>query len=481
MFPRSINFHLLRPCNARCRYCFARFPETPTRLSGTEAIAVMRHVREAGGEKINFVGGEPTLHPEIERLIVAAKELGFTTSIVSNGARLTQLLSSPGGALLDWVGLSVDSTTDEGNALVGRGRPGYVAQVLAHAEQARANGAAVKLNTVVTRLNATEDLSDLVLRIAPERWKVFQVLRVRGQNEDTISDLMVDAAAFRAFVARHAGLADADIPVIAEDNDSMTDSYAMIDPLGRFFGNTGGIHRIGPPILEVGARESLASVGFDSEKLVERGGEYEWSASAQHRRLPVADGDTTKPLVVAIEGLDGTGKSTTVKLLAKELAAAVVNNPPDGLIADRARADRLAPDKRRAWYLEANRIAMEEARSHAANGPAVVLDRSVASTLAFRAAERGEVASLSDVPSRQLLPDVIVFLQLSERERLRRHQGRSEPKTGEERRLAGDRAFRRRVLVGYQRLCTHVVSAAPEPARVVGEILKVLARARGER
>jgi MoaA/NifB/PqqE/SkfB family radical SAM enzyme len=73
------------------------------------------------GEKMNFVGGEPTLHPDIDQLVLAAKEMGFTTSIVSNGARLARLLASPAGAVLDWVGLSIDSATDEGNALVGRG------------------------------------------------------------------------------------------------------------------------------------------------------------------------------------------------------------------------------------------------------------------------------------------------------------------------------------------------------------------------
>ena len=287
MFPRAINFHLLRACNARCRYCFAKFPETPTRLSTADSIEVMRRVREAGGEKMNFVGGEPTLHADIDRLVLAAKGMGFTTSIVSNGARLARLLASRAGTQLDWVGLSVDSATDEGNALVGRGGPGYTAQVVAHAQQARANGAAVKLNTVVTRHNVREDMMALVRSIRPGRWKVFQVLRVEGQNEDSVDDLLVGAREFQAFVARHRPIADAGIPVIPENNDAMTDSYAMIDPLGRFFGNTGGVHRVGRSILQAGAVEALASVGFDNDKLVARGGVYEWDRQRQRLRLSV--------------------------------------------------------------------------------------------------------------------------------------------------------------------------------------------------
>ncbi len=283
MFPRAINFHLLRTCNARCRYCFARFPETSKRLSTPEAIEVLRRVREAGGEKMNLVGGEPTLHPDIERLVRVSKEMGFTTSIVSNGSRLTSLLASPAGHRLDWVGLSIDSATDEGNALVGRGGPGYTAQVLAHARQARANGAAVKLNTVVTRHNAHEDMSAIVRAIKPERWKVFQVLRVEGQNEKLVDDLLVDEPEFRDFVGRHRALVNTGIPVIAESNDAMTDSYAMVDPIGRFFGNTGGVHRVGRSILDIGAVEALVSVGFNNDKLVARGGVYEWDHQSHHR------------------------------------------------------------------------------------------------------------------------------------------------------------------------------------------------------
>lgn len=178
--------------------------------------------------------------------------------------------------------------------------------------------------------------------------------------------------------------------------------------------------------------------------------------------------------IVAIEGLDGTGKSTTVRLLAEALGAEIVRNPPASLAADRIRADRLPPEARRAWYLDANRVAMSEARAIAACGRPVVLDRSVASTLAFGAAEREESASLGDVPTGFPLPDVIVLLELPEAARLQRHRGRSDVKTAEEGRLATDHAFRERVLAGYRRLCTHTVLALPTPQQVVREVLEIL-------
>ncbi|MDP3274805.1 MAG: viperin family antiviral radical SAM protein [Deltaproteobacteria bacterium] len=288
VFPKAINFHLLRECNAKCRYCFATFRETHGRLSTDDALAVMASVRAAGGQKMNFVGGEPTLHPDIERLVCEAKSMGFTTSIVSNGKRLARLLASSAGAALDWVGLSVDSATDEGNAAVGRGGPGYTQQIVDLATQAQGLGARVKLNTVVTKVNVDEDMHTLIRQIAPERWKVFQALRVEGQNETRIGPLLVTAEEFARFVARHQGLNREQIPLVAEDNDAMTDSYAMIDPLGRFFGNTRGVHSVGRPILQAGAAGALASVGFANDKLVARGGDYDWDRKDGKRRLAMA-------------------------------------------------------------------------------------------------------------------------------------------------------------------------------------------------
>jgi len=179
-------------------------------------------------------------------------------------------------------------------------------------------------------------------------------------------------------------------------------------------------------------------------------------------------------IIVAIEGLDGTGKSTTVRLLADALSAEIVRNPPASLSADRSGADRLPPEARRAWYLEANRVAMSEARAIAARGRPVVLDRSVASTLAFGAAEREEIASLGDVPAGFPLPDVIILLELPEAARLQRHRGRNDVKTAEEGRLATDHAFRERVLAGYRRLCTKALSALPAPEQVVRELVEIV-------
>ena len=271
----AVNFHLYKPCNYRCRFCFATFRDLRGQLSLEHALLLLRLLREAGCEKLNFAGGEPTLHPHIGPLLAESRRLGLVTSIISNGARLTQLLAAHAPDL-DWVGLSVDSADEATQAALGRGTGGHVARSLDHADQIRARGLRLKLNTVVTALNWREDMSEFVRQVQPERWKVFQVLPVGGQNDGAVDDLLITAEQFRSFVDRHAPLSANNLAPIAEDNDAMTASYAMIDPLGRLFDNSAGHHTYSAPIHEVGVARALRQIRFSLTRLVARGGKYAW-------------------------------------------------------------------------------------------------------------------------------------------------------------------------------------------------------------
>jgi radical S-adenosyl methionine domain-containing protein 2 len=271
----AVNFHLFKPCDAACGFCFATFRDVAGQLSRDDAFRLIETLRAAGVEKLNFAGGEPTLHPRIGDLLHLARQLGMVTSIVTNGSRLERLLDRHAGDL-DWVGLSVDTASEATAMAIGRSRGDQVSRAVGLAERCHVLGIRVKLNTVVCALNWQEDVSALVRAVRPERWKVFQALPIDGQNDGSIEGLLVSDAQYRAFVDRHAHLVAEGFQPVVEDNDAMRGSYLMIDPLGRFYGNTSGRHVYSAPILKVGVAAALAEVGFAPAKFIARGGSYAW-------------------------------------------------------------------------------------------------------------------------------------------------------------------------------------------------------------
>ena len=104
----------------------------------------------------------------------------------------------------------------------------------------------VKLNTVVTSLNALDDMTEVVQIVRPHRWKIFQALSIEGENDDSIEELSISKEQFVEYVLRHRrSLSEMeDCSIVAEDNEAMLGTYAMIDPIGRVYTNAHSAHPI---------------------------------------------------------------------------------------------------------------------------------------------------------------------------------------------------------------------------------------------
>ena len=132
--------------------------------------------------------------------------------------------------------------------------------------------------------------------------------------------------------------------------------------------------------------------------------------------------------LIVVEGLDGVGKSTTVRALAENLGATPMASP----IADvhrqaRARIDELAftnPLRRFRFYWGANDYdSARVLRPHLEAGRSIILDRYEITTLVAHAALGvdldPEIQAITD-PNAILPADLTLFLNLSEEERLAR-------------------------------------------------------------
>lgn len=285
----SVNFHLWQPCNMRCGFCFARFDDVQQgilpkgHLTRDNCIRVVECLGAAAFEKINFAGGEPLLCPWLPELIHVAKDYGMTTSVVTNGTRITGQWLDSVERSLDWVAISVDTLDPERLKRIGRvasGGPLSRQALLGAIEDIRRRGIRLKINTVVTAETWDDELGSFIALVQPERWKILQALLVAGQNEENFDRFAIDHAQFEAYVERNAPLAADGVVVVAESNDLMRGSYVMVDPAGRFFDNVQGKHNYSRPILDVGVEEALRDVVVDQHTFQRRGGSYDWKVPA---------------------------------------------------------------------------------------------------------------------------------------------------------------------------------------------------------
>ncbi|EQM76125.1 viperin family antiviral radical SAM protein [Stutzerimonas stutzeri] len=290
--PLVINWHLTETCNYHCQYCYATWNESarPRELihSPERTMALLselyRFFRPGnrinplasrmiwGAVRLNLAGGEPLLHVgKLPAIVSQARALGFEVSLISNGSHLDHELLDRLAPQLSWLGISIDSTCPATNRAIGRVDRrdrllalDDLASGLANARQANP-GLCLKLNTVVNRLNHSEDLGPLIRRFAPDKWKVLRMLPVVSK------DLIVSDRQFAAFVARHRAFNHI---LCAEDNQDMRESYLMVDPHGRFFQNSpliaGQGYAYSHPILEVGAEAAFDQIAFEPERFSAR-------------------------------------------------------------------------------------------------------------------------------------------------------------------------------------------------------------------
>ena len=91
---RGISFLLLeitRHCNLTCGHCYASSsPRVPMmgRMQFPDWCRVIDQAHELGCRRVQFIGGEPTTHPDLERLLEHAVARGFKQPIVFTNATL---------------------------------------------------------------------------------------------------------------------------------------------------------------------------------------------------------------------------------------------------------------------------------------------------------------------------------------------------------------------------------------------------------
>lgn len=282
----SISYHFWQPCNMRCEYCYGKFQDVK------QSILPKGHLKESdskrliyefwnfGFRKITFAGGEPTLCPWLANLVKYAKYIGFTTSLVTNGYKLSKDYIDKFEDSLDWITLSIDSLDEVKLSKIGRAVNGKIISKNEYLEKCilvKQNKIRLKINTVVSRLNWNESFSRFILKAKPERWKLLQVLKIEGQNTPEVDKYELTTSEFFTFCNEHSFLREfLNINIVNESVELMKGSYVLIDPAGRFFDNLDGHYNYSDPILDIGISDAYNQIRIKEHNFIKRDGIYNW-------------------------------------------------------------------------------------------------------------------------------------------------------------------------------------------------------------
>ena len=271
--PESVNFHYTRLCNFSCGFCF-HTKKSSDKLPIEDSIRGCDMLKKAGTRKLNIAGGEPFIYPHyLGELIKQCKEniKIEKISVITNGSLVKKNFFEKYGKYIDVFGVSCDSFDKETNIKIGRGKKGENVQKLFEIrELCKQYGIKFKLNTVVCNYNKDENMVENIKKLNPDRWKVFQVLMVKGENEDKVTKFQITNEEFKQFVERHKEIKC----MVAESNDNMKSSYLILDEKMRFLDKGDGDEICSQSILEVGVEKALESIVYDEKEFKKRKGDY---------------------------------------------------------------------------------------------------------------------------------------------------------------------------------------------------------------
>lgn len=119
---KGLHFYLTNKCNLSCPHCymFSSIPEE-FEVSTDEVLQFLNAYKENGGVNVTFSGGEPTVRPDFETIVLYASHIGLKTRILTNGMLWDSEKIKRISPYIDSIQISIDGFNEESNSKI-RGR-----------------------------------------------------------------------------------------------------------------------------------------------------------------------------------------------------------------------------------------------------------------------------------------------------------------------------------------------------------------------
>lgn len=155
LVPAACDVSVTNACNATCDFCsFARdkgIVDGHRYVDRAGLVRALPILYRRGIRYLNFQGGEPLLHPEIEQLVAEARAAGIRPAIITNGWLLPQKIERLAAAGLNTLLVSLDSDSIDAHER-NRGLRGLGERIRQGLLQARHLGIPTLASVTISRL-----------------------------------------------------------------------------------------------------------------------------------------------------------------------------------------------------------------------------------------------------------------------------------------------------------------------------------------
>lgn len=180
----NVFFHILTHCNLKCRHCYINKKQHGKNMLPVETINAWLEVFALKNKEANviFLGGEPTLHPDLPEAVNKAKSLGYNSiTIDTNGYLFHDILSKVSPDVIDYFSFSLDGATQKTNDMI-RGK-GSFDTCIQGIKSAVLKGFSTSLIYTVSTINIHEldNIAPLLKELKIDRFFI-QVIGIRGKS-----------------------------------------------------------------------------------------------------------------------------------------------------------------------------------------------------------------------------------------------------------------------------------------------------------